>query len=50
MHEIENQVNGAHAGRWNTMILRTQYVLQYLFDNGNSKDMEHVDIASWNWI
>jgi hypothetical protein len=32
------------------MILRTQYVLQYLFDNGNAQDRDCVDIASWNWI
>ena len=35
---------------WKTIILRTQYVLQYVFDNGNAQDRERVDIASWNWI
>ena len=32
------------------MLLRTQYVLQYIFDNGNAQDRERVDIASWRWI
>ena len=32
------------------MILCTQYVLQYVFDNGNDQDRERVDIANWRWI
>jgi len=32
------------------MILRTQYVLQYVFHNGNEQDRERVDRANWHWI
>ena len=32
------------------LILRTQYVLQYVFHNGNDQDMERLDSANWHWI
>ena len=50
IHEVEILINAAHAGMWNTMILRTQYVIQYVFDNGKAQDRERVDISSWRWI
>jgi hypothetical protein len=42
--------NDVHAGIWDTMTLRTQYVIQYVFDNGNTQDRDCVDIATWRWI
>jgi hypothetical protein len=47
---VENLVNAAHVGLWNTMILRTQYVLQYVFNNGNEQDRERVNRANLPWI
>ena len=47
---VDNIVNAAHAGLWNTMILRTQYVLQYVFHNGNEQDRERVNRDNWPWI
>jgi hypothetical protein len=40
INDVENLVNAAHAGMWITMVLRTQYVLQYVFHNGNEQDRE----------
>jgi hypothetical protein len=50
INDVENLVNASHAGLWNTMILRTQYVLQYVFQFGNEQDRERVNRDNWPWI